>query len=81
MCIRDRGGQTEHLFQLVPVVGHEGVPQLVQSGIELVDLGDEVLLVLSLIHISRWGVQTAKGISCWAKLSNTQHRKPSTLPS
>ena len=23
----------------------------------------------------------AKGISCWAKLANTQHRKPSKLPS
>ena len=34
-----------------------------------------------LVAVSRWGVQTAKGISCWAKLSNTQHRKPSKLPS
>lgn len=31
------------------------------------------------VEVSRWGVHTAKGISCWAKLSNTQHRKPSKL--
>ena len=31
--------------------------------------------------VARWGVHTAKGSSCWAKLAYTQHRKPSKLPS
>ena len=69
-CGAALGRQAEHLFQLVPVIGHEGVPQLVQSGIELVDLSDEVLLVPEeqlrphlLVDAGDAG-QIAEGVAC-----------------
>jgi len=64
----------DEIFRFGPQFFAEAGKNALGSGVVGSDLPDGV-------EVSRSGVQMANGISCWRKLSNTQQRKPSKLPS